>query len=191
MTTERNSRNRAVPGTRPAARNTRPAARNVRQASGTRPAARNTRPAARIAAQGRRPAQTRQSVRQGGPRRRVLPPQARLVLLAVVTVLVIFGVVRLIQTAAENSKERFLDNVYVNGVALAGFTRDEGYAAVGQAKEQRINTTYNLTYNDQTYSFKPTDFGVDLDYESEMERAWNLGHVGDSATINQLKQNLK
>lgn len=191
MTTERNSRNRAVTGTRPAARNTRPAARNARQAPGMRPAARSTRPAARTAAQSRRPAQSRQGTRQGGSRRRGLPPQVRLALLAVVTVLVIFGVVRLIQTAAENSKERFLDNVFVNGVALAGFTREEGYAAVAQAKEQRINTTYNLTYNGQTYSFKPTDFGVDLDYESEMERAWNLGHVGDSATINQLKQNLK
>ncbi len=142
---------------------------------------------------GRRPLSGRQplSGRRPAFRWRDIPAKVRLALFAALAVLVVFGVVRLIRTAAENSVDRFLDNVYVNGVAMAGHTKEEGYALMAQAKEQRLNTTYNLTYDGQTYSFKPTDFGVDLEYDSEMERAWNLGHVGDRATIRQLKQNLK
>ncbi len=131
------------------------------------------------------------------PRRgwRAIPPKARLALCALaaaaVVALAVLGISKLVKAIEYNSQERFLDNVYVNGICLAGYTRDEGYALMAQAKEERLNATYALTYGDHSYSFTPSDFGVQMDYDSEMERAWNLGHVGDRATINQLKQNLK
>lgn len=105
--------------------------------------------------------------------------------------LVVFGVVKLVSAAVEGSVERFIDNVYVNGICLSGYTREEGYEVMAQAKAQRLNTTYALTYGDNSWSFTPSDFGMEMEYDSEMERAWNLGHVGDRETLRQLKENLK
>lgn len=173
----------------------RPTAR-VQRASASRPgsnraASGRQAQAARRSASGRRPAQSRRSP---APRKRGwqgIPAKLRLALCALAVALVVFGVVRMIQAAAASREERFIDNVYVNGILMAGYTRDEGYAVMAQARDQRVNTTYTLTYGDQTFSFTPADFGVTLDYDSEMERAWNLGHVGDQTTIRQLKENLK
>lgn len=114
-------------------------------------------------------------------------------MLAAVLVLggVLFGVTRLIGGVREASVDRFLDNVYVNGVALGGYTRDEGYARMAEVRDQRLNTTYALTYAGNSWDFTPSDFGADFDYESEMELAWNLGHVGGRSDRRQAAENLK
>ena len=131
----------------------------------------------------------------GGRGWRSLSPVTRLAVCAAVVlallVLAGLGVAKLVRTIEFNRQERFLDNVYVNGICLAGYTRDEGYAVMAQARDERLNTTYALSYNGHSYGFTPSDFGVVMDYDSEMERAWNLGHVGDRATLKQLKENLK
>ena len=162
----------------------------------TRPAKRATRPAARGTA-------PKQPPRKGAPRRPAphrkgwqgIPPKVRLalcgVMLAAVLAGVVFGIVKLVSVVAESREERFLDNVYVNGISMGGYTRDEGYAVMEQARSKLLNTTYTLTFGSNSWSFTPADFNVQMDYESEMERAWNLGHVGDGDTLRQLKENLK
>ena len=171
----------------------RPAAHAANRRPATRPAKRAaTRPAARGAAP--KPAPRRGAPRKPAPRRKGwqgIPAKARLALCAVVLALVVFGVVKLVNAAVAAREERFLDNVYVNGIAMGGYTRDEGYAVMEQARDQRINTTYTLTYGGGSWQFTPADFNVRMDYESEMERAWNLGHVGDGDTLRQLRENLK
>ena len=122
---------------------------------------------------------------------RGIPARVRLAICAAVAVLVIFGVVKLIQVAATDRRERFLDNVYVNGVCLAGYTWDDGCALMAQVRDQRLNTTYTLTGAGQSFGFKPADCGAAMEYDSEMERAWNLGHVGDADTLRQTRENLK
>ena len=138
--------------------------------------------------------------RGGKPARRPkgwrgIPPKLRLALCALAAALVLgvvaVGVTRLVNGVREASVERFLDNVYVNGVDLSGYTRDEGYALMAQVKDERLNTTYALTYGGSSWDFTPSDFNVTLDYESEMELAWNLGHVGDRADRRQVEQALK
>ena len=114
----------------------------------------------------------------------------RLAICAAVLALAVFGVVRLAGRAIV-SEDRFVDNVYVNGVCLTGYTQQEGYALIQQQRDQRLSTTYTLTYGDRSWSFTPTDFGARLDCDSELERAWNLGHVGDKATRRQIVDNLK
>ena len=183
---------------RPAARATarRPAGHAATRKPATRPAKRATRPAARGAA-------PKQPPRKGAPKRpaprrkgwKGLPPKVRLaltgVVLAAVLTGVVFGIVKLVNVARESREERFLDNVFVNGIAMGGYTRDEGYAVMEQARSERVNKTYTLTYGSNSWSFTPADFNMQMDYESEMERAWNLGHVGDGDTLRQLKENLK
>ena len=138
--------------------------------------------------------------RSAAPRRRSagwrgLPPGLRLGLLlgaaTVVLVLLGVGVSRLVGDVRAASVERFLDNVYVNGVCLSGYTYDEGAALMAQEKERRLNTTYPLTYGSKSWDFKPADFGAAFDYQPELELAWNLGHVGSRADRRQVAENLK
>ena len=126
---------------------------------------------------------------------RGIPPKLRLGLLlgaaAVMLVGIAIGVSRLVGDVREASVERFLDNVYVNGVCLSGYTYDEGNALMAQEKDRRLNTTYALTYGPNSWDFKPADFGVKFDYQPELELAWNLGHVGSRADRKQVAENLK
>lgn len=174
--------------------------------------AQRRRPAARPAASGRpRPAAGAPRSRAAAPRRGqggpadhrrarpprrgrgwlALPPKVRLALCAVAAVALCFGVVRLIQGAREAGVERFLDNVFVNGVEMSGYTYDEGCELMAKVKDERLNTTYSLTYGERSWPFKPADFNAQLSYESEMEFAWNLGHVGSAADRRQVAENLK
>lgn len=188
VTTERHSQNRRIAGSDSGSAARSAAARRGVPVRGPRRPAQGS---ARV--RGARPG-VRGARRNPVPQRRGwrgIPAKVRLALCALALALVVFGVVKLVGAVIDSQKERFLDNVYVNGICLSGYTRDEGYAVMAQAKEERLNTTYALTYGDASWSFKPSDFGMTLDYDSEMERAWNLGHVGDRETLRQLKANLK
>ena len=110
--------------------------------------------------------------------------------LAVLAV-VAMGVGRLVNNVRESQVERFVDNVYVNGVSMSGYTLEEGRAVLEQIRNERLNTTYSLTYGDSAWSFRPADYGASMDYESELERAWNLGHVGSRSDRKAIIRNLK
>lgn len=101
------------------------------------------------------------------------------------------GIARTVGDLRASSVERFLDNVYVNGVDLSGQTYEDGVALVAQEKDRRLNTTYALTYGDRSWDFKPADFGASFDYAREVDLAWNLGHVGSRADRKQVADNLK
>ena len=182
----------------------RPRANAPRRGAASRPSAGNRAPGAGRPSGGARPSAPRRPS-GAGPRRpasngrrpspkrglswRRIPAKARLALCALLVGLLIFGGVRLILNRVDHS-ERFVDNVYVNGVSLAGYTKDEGYKLLSDLKESAMNATYQLTYSDQSFSFSPADFNVQFTFDSEFERAWNLGHVGDRATRRQIEESL-
>lgn len=213
MTGERNPHNRmntgaSRGGARPAAnrprrprRPRRPGGAQDRRTAAPRAGARgNARPGARTATRTRGGAPAR---RQAPARRakkpfrgwRSIPPKARLAVCAVALLAVLFGlgtgIVRVVNNVRESQIERFVDNVFVNGVCLSGYTYDEGVELLTQMREERLNANYTLTDGEKTWTFSPAAFNAALDYESEIERAWNLGHVGDRATRRQIINNLK
>jgi len=126
---------------------------------------------------------------------RGIPPRLRLALCALASAAVVFGivfgVVKLVGSVREAQIERFVDNVYVNGVPLAGYTFEEGSELMAQMKQSRINAVYTLTYGGNSWSFSPADFNMQMDYDSELAYAWNLGHVGDGRTRRSVVENLK
>lgn len=177
-------------GGRPANGRTSALARPGTRASGSarRPASGN---AARRPSAAKNPASRRrapQKRRASGWRR--LPAKLRLGICAVVLALAVFGIVRLVSRVGGH-EDRFVENVFVNGVCLTGYTQAEGYALIEEQAAQRLNSTYTLTFGDGAWSFSPADFGASMDCTSELERAWNLGHVGDRATRQQIVDNLK
>ena len=135
--------------------------------------------------------------RQGQPRRarRGISPRLRLGLVLGVAVIVLvalgIGIARTVGDLRASSVERFLDNVYVNGVNLSGQTYEDGLTLVSQDRDRRLNTTYKLTYGDNSWGFRPSDYGASFDYVEQVDLAWNLGHVGSRADRKQVADNLQ
>ena len=134
----------------------------------------------------RRPAQGRRhAARKAG-----IPLAVKLGAAAVALALLIFGGVKLVGTLRTSSEERFVDNVYVNGVCLTGYTQEEGFQLVHDLRDQWLNSTYTLTSQDKSFSFSPSMVNARLELDEELEKAWNLGHVGDRATRREIVKGL-
>ena len=69
-------------------------------------------------------------------------------------------------------------NVYVNGVPLQGYTREEGFAMFAELEEDWKTRAYELYFGDSSWTFSPSTVNAQLNEESVLERAWNYGHVG-------------
>ena len=70
-------------------------------------------------------------------------------------------------------------NVYVNGVSLRGYTREEGFALFENIEQEWQNKSYELYFGDTSWTFSPATVDADLNVEETLVRAWNFGHVGD------------
>ena len=85
----------------------------------------------------------------------------------------------------------FANNVFINGTALAGYTREDGYAMMEQIRDQRINASYTITYGEKKWVFHPADVEAWIDFESALAQAWNFGHVGDKSTRKKILASLE
>ena len=133
------------------------------------------------------PPRRQQPVHRSDPRRR---PDSRsrrrkksakdfiplFVLLCAIAALAVFFVRPWISQKVNDST--YYPNVFVNGVELDQFDKETGEAVVAETLYQRLNKTFTLTCQGQSWSFKPSDFGAAIHAESYLERAWNIGHVG-------------
>ena len=144
-----------------------------------------------------RTAQPRQSGRapeRPMPRRRKRDPIAVLapilMLLALLAGIVYVGSCWFISTINQST---YCSNIYVNGVDISRYSKEEGMQVVRDLIDQRLNTSHTLGWNDSNWSFTASDFGGEIEIDSIMERAWNIGHVGNifdrSASIRSLKRN--
>ena len=74
---------------------------------------------------------------------------------------------------------RFYAGVTVNGMDLAGYTYEEGLAALQQAVSSQLDSTYTLSYAGRSWAFVPSrDVDAFIDVETQAQRAWNIGHTG-------------
>lgn len=111
-----------------------------------------------------------------------------LIMMILVVVGICWGASRLF--GSESGKDRFVENVYINGVSLAGYTKQEGYATMEEIRDDWLNTNYALTYAGKTWDFSPSNFDAIVDFSGQLEQAWNFGHVGDTSTRKKVVQSL-
>ena len=108
-----------------------------------------------------------------------------------IVALLIVGGVKLLGRAQEASVDRYVDNVFINGVCMTGYTQEEGEQLIHDLRDQWLNATYPLTFQGRTWEFSPADVNAGLDFEDALYKAWNLGHVGDRATRREIVEGLK
>lgn len=153
-----------------------------RSASGRAP---STAPNARYTENGAaRPASNRAQrpgeVRRPAPRRRKKDPLARLIpllILVAITVAAIYvGSAWFITTT---NRSTYCSNIYVNGLDLSKYSKDAGAQYVREQIDARLSTVYTLTLENDSWSFSAADFNGSINMDGLMERAWNIGHVGN------------
>ena len=76
---------------------------------------------------------------------------------------------------------RFVENITIDGVSLAGMTKEAGAAYVAQIEDEWRSEVYTIQYQDRTWSFSRSMVDAEIDYETPLEQAWNLGQVGTVA----------
>ena len=128
------------------------------------------------------------------PRRRKRDPLAIIIpifmALAVLAGVVYTGSSWFISTI---NRSTYCSNIYINGIDVSSYSQEEGAEAVRSETEARLNTNYTLTWGGSSWSFSANDFNATMETDSIMNRAWNIGHVGNifdrSSSIRSLKQN--
>lgn len=81
------------------------------------------------------------------------------------------------------------NNIYIAGINVSDMTKDDALKTL-----DTINLTEKiiLTYKDKQYIFNKSDFGVTLDKQSALDKAYNLGRTGSEKdrlkTIKDLKK---
>ena len=77
-----------------------------------------------------------------------------------------------------SNQKTFCSNLYINDIELDKYTREAALNLLSETADARLNTRYTLNYGIDSWSFTAADFGGSIDFESAIDRAWNLGHVG-------------
>lgn len=140
----------------------------------------------------RRPADVR---RNPPPRRRRRKDPAtaiaRIVLVLLVAAALIYvGSAWL--TAAIN-KSTFCDNVYINNISMTDCRLEDAPQYLQDQIAARLSKQFTLTLGSSSWSFSAADFNAAIDSSTLIDRAWNIGHVGNffsrAASIRALKEN--
>ena len=176
---------------RPGAQGQRPPGGSVRSPGGAnrapqRPGTGDVRRPAPQSAGARRPSPPPNANRPQQPSRRPAPRRApkrkprfslsAFIVLAVVAVIAVY-ILRLYSIVGFGTPT-FIDNVDVNGVRFAGMTREEGLAKAAEYEQEWLGTVYTFRYGDLTWDLTRSMMGAQVDYESALDQAWNLGHIG-------------
>ena len=87
----------------------------------------------------------------------------------------------------------YCSNIYINNIEVSRYSKEQGAQFIRDQVDAQLNTDYQLSWGENSWSFTPADFGASIETDTVMERAWNIGHVGNifdrSASIRALKQN--
>lgn len=93
---------------------------------------------------------------------------------------------------AKINQNTFCDHVYINEISLTDCTLAEAPQYLHDQLSQRLNTVYTLMLGEERFSFSPIDFNASINADALIDRAWNIGHVGNifdrAKSIRALKQ---
>lgn len=119
--------------------------------------------------------------RPSAPRRRRKKDPLSIIMPIVIVLCVLIGGVYLGSawiTSALN-QSTYCDNIYINGIEVSDYSKQEGAQQIQDQISARLNTPYTLTWADQSWTVSAADFDARINVDALIERAWNIGHVGN------------
>ena len=142
----------------------------------------------------RRPAPGNDPRRRPAPRRRKRDPLS-IIIPAVFALCILIGGLYLGSAwiTSTFNKSTYCNNVFINGISVSPYSKEEGVQHVRDQIAARLSTPYTLSWADQSWTISAADFDASINTDPLMERAWNIGHVGNfldrSKSIRALKDN--
>ena len=138
--------------------------------------------------------------RGGGAPMRPMPRKRRHnpanVVALIVTLTVLLAGVVYVGSAwfiATINNSTYCSNIYINGMEMTSYTREAGIQYVRDQIDAHLNMPFTLSWGSDSWTFSASDFNGSIDVDPVLERAWNIGHVGNflerSASIRALSSN--
>lgn len=72
----------------------------------------------------------------------------------------------------------YANNIYINGHSFSGYTQEGAREYAAELADEWLNETFTFSYMDSSWSFSRSMVDATIDYSSQLDLAWNLGHVG-------------
>jgi Uncharacterized vancomycin resistance protein len=85
----------------------------------------------------------------------------------------------------------YCQGVYINGVDMSPYTKDEGARMLESWASSLLNKKYTFTFEDRIWTFVPTDIDASYNTSDVLRRAWNLGHSGSASDQSKVQQSLR
>ena len=130
----------------------------------------------------RRPAPSRQVAARRPVSRRKKNPRARFIGLAliVLAIAILWFAIDTMVVLGLGDNQYY--NVYVNGISLKGMSRLEASEMFKTLEENWSTRSLTLEYGDSQWEFSPNMVNAQLDIQTQLDLAWNYGHVGNLFT---------
>ena len=131
------------------------------------------------------------------PRKKRPAKTVKILLLFILCICLICTAVVLIEKAKRArliEDTTYANNIYINGYSFSGYTQEEAAAYAEKLTNEWLNETYIFSYMESEWTFTRAMVDATIDYTSQLDLAWNLGHVGserDRARVREALQTQK
>ena len=112
-------------------------------------------------------------------------------LIAILLVVVIVAGYVVIRRARTIDNDYYLSGVYINGVDMSAYKKEQGENMLNQWADSILHAEYLLTYGDKSWTITPRDFDAVINTEDVLEKAWFFGHTGSAADRENMMMSLK
>ncbi|MBQ1257187.1 MAG: VanW family protein [Clostridia bacterium] len=112
-------------------------------------------------------------------------------LIAILLVAAIVTTYVVIRRARTINNDYYLPGVYVNGVDMSAYQKEQGENMLIKWANGILDAEYRLTYGDKTWSVTPRALGASINTAEVLEKAWFFGHTGSASDRENMMMSLK
>ncbi len=99
-----------------------------------------------------------------------------------VSIIILFSLTGFIATnAALDVCDTIYDGIFIGDIPVGGLSIDEAKNKINNLKNQTVNSSISLTFKTQTWSIDTKDIDLDIDADSLVQQAYNIGRIGNVA----------
>ena len=114
---------------------------------------------------------------------------ARIFLVVILVAIIAVGAVVIIKnlptSAANANSDAIIEGITIDGINVAGMSKEEAYTAVNDAAQARLdNISISFSYNNKSWPFTADQLQATIDVQSVIDQAYAVGRTGESAKEN-------
>jgi len=120
---------------------------------------------------------------------------AKIILVLLLVVIVVGGIIIItknLPTAVNNDPNTMIEGISIDGINVAGLSKDEAYYQVEQASAANLNNiSITFRYNDKSWAFTGDELQAAINAQSIVDQAFEVGKAGTSKENRQVQEETK